>query len=213
MPGIVLSEEPKQENILVRDDGGGFAEKRISARRCIVSGNVLPKEALIRFVLGPDNRLVPDISVKLPGKGIYVTAQRLYIEKALATKAFHKKLKKPVIADQELAGFIEICLKKYALSLLSMAKKSGQITTGYEKVSAVKRKEEAVIIRASDSAAEIKEKDHKQKSISDVINIFTNEELSLALGGNNIMYAALRKGSLSDKFVTSVNRIIRYSTL
>ena len=51
-------------------------------RKCIVTGDVQPKSGLIRFVIGPDGQVVPDILGKLPGRGLYVTSDREVIEKA-----------------------------------------------------------------------------------------------------------------------------------
>ena len=41
-------------------------------RRCIVTRESLPKERMIRFVLGPDRELVPDLAGKLPGRGMWL---------------------------------------------------------------------------------------------------------------------------------------------
>ena len=40
-------------------------------RRCLVTRERLPKEAMIRFVLGPGRELVPDLAGKLPGRGMW----------------------------------------------------------------------------------------------------------------------------------------------
>ncbi|MGH9201434.1 MAG: DUF448 domain-containing protein, partial [Vicinamibacterales bacterium] len=44
-------------------------------RRCIVTREVLPKESLVRFVVGPAGDAVPDIAGKLPGRGLWVKAE------------------------------------------------------------------------------------------------------------------------------------------
>ena len=38
-------------------------------RTCILSGQNLPREQLIRFVAGPDGHAVADLACKLPGRG------------------------------------------------------------------------------------------------------------------------------------------------
>ena len=45
-------------------------------RRCIVTRQVLPKEALLRFVIDPAGAVVPDGAGKLPGRGLWVKAER-----------------------------------------------------------------------------------------------------------------------------------------
>ena len=62
--------------------GGRIKERDEPERRCIVTGEVQPKAGLIRFVAGPDGQVVPDLAEKLPGRGIWVTADRAAIAKA-----------------------------------------------------------------------------------------------------------------------------------
>ncbi len=61
---------------------GRTKDHDVSERRCIVTGEVTPKEGLIRFVVGPDNQVVPDVLEKLPGRGMWVTATRDALDKA-----------------------------------------------------------------------------------------------------------------------------------
>lgn len=49
-------------------------------RRCVVTRARLPKEQMVRFVVGPDRALIPDLAGKLPGRGIWLSASRDVIE-------------------------------------------------------------------------------------------------------------------------------------
>ena len=62
--------------------GGHRTERDVPERRCIVTGDVQPKAGLVRFVVGPDGQIVPDLADKLPGRGIWVTADRGLITKS-----------------------------------------------------------------------------------------------------------------------------------
>jgi len=42
---------------------------------------VLAKSELVRFVLGPNNMIYPDLENKLPGRGMWVKAERSAILK------------------------------------------------------------------------------------------------------------------------------------
>ena len=53
-------------------------------RRCIATGEVRPKAELIRFVAAPDGQIVPDVLEKLPGRGIWITADRAALELAVS---------------------------------------------------------------------------------------------------------------------------------
>ena len=61
-------------------------------------------EELIRFVLGPDGTVVPDIRAKLPGRGVWVTARAELVREAVGRQAFSRGLKASAKADKDLAG-------------------------------------------------------------------------------------------------------------
>ena len=57
---------------------------RVLTRKCLATGVVRPKAELIRFVLAPDHRsFVPDLTNRLPGRGLWVTACRAALETAV----------------------------------------------------------------------------------------------------------------------------------
>ena len=64
-----------------------------SERRCIAPGESQPKAGLIRFAVGPDGTIGPDLAEKLPGRGIWVTGTRKALELAIAKKAFRQSRK------------------------------------------------------------------------------------------------------------------------
>jgi uncharacterized protein len=49
-------------------------------RRCVLTRQRLPKERMIRFVVGPDRQIVPDLAAKLPGRGIWLSASADVLE-------------------------------------------------------------------------------------------------------------------------------------
>ena len=69
---------------------GGASKDRSEGpdRKCIATGEVQPKYGLIRFVAGPDGQIVPDVLGKLPGRGVYVAADRAALELAVKKKLF-----------------------------------------------------------------------------------------------------------------------------
>ena len=64
-------------------------KRELVERKCILEGVVKPTSELLRFVM-IDNTLLPDFNKKLPGKGIYVTNNRLSLQKAVDKKLFQK---------------------------------------------------------------------------------------------------------------------------
>src|SRR3954468_11360891 len=72
-------------------------------RRCIVTREALEKDQLIRFVLGPEDELFPDLNGKLPGRGAWVKAERAVLEQAVKRNAFAKAFKAPVKLPSDLS--------------------------------------------------------------------------------------------------------------
>ena len=62
--------------------------EQTSARTCVATRAVRAPEDLVRFVVGPEGDIVPDIAHKLPGRGIWVTCQRDTVENAVKKGAF-----------------------------------------------------------------------------------------------------------------------------
>src|SRR3954463_568877 len=90
---------------------GKADDSALPERRCIVTRQALEKDQLIRFVLGPDNAIVPDLLENLPGRGFWVAADRKTLAEAVKKNAFAKARQAPVkpAADlvERIAGLIE----------------------------------------------------------------------------------------------------------
>ncbi|NQZ73612.1 MAG: RNA-binding protein, partial [Dinoroseobacter sp.] len=128
-------------------------------RRCIATGEVRPKSQLIRFVVGPDGQIVPDILGRLPGRGIWVSAERSAIETAIKKKAFGRSAKMQVSVPGDLADQVEALVLGRISSLLAMARKAGNAIAGFEKVKGALVTEWAIVlIQASDGSARGKSK-------------------------------------------------------
>lgn len=188
---------------------GGQPEDRNDGpeRKCIATGEVQPKFGLIRFVLGPDGRMVPDIMAKLPGRGVYVSAERAAIERAVAKNLFARAARQPVGLPDDLPDLLEGMLARRVVDLISLARKAGQAVAGYERVKDWLMKEEAtVLIQASDGSERGKSKLSTPHRGS-FIGWLTAEELGRAFGRQTTIHAALGAGSLSQRVVEEAARL------
>ena len=93
-----------------------------TSRKCIASGEVKDKSALLRFVVTPDGMLIADVLEKLPGKGIWVTCEKELLQKALRDNLFSRAARKPVSVSDTLLEDIEQMLTNRVISLLSLAR-------------------------------------------------------------------------------------------
>ena len=115
---------------------GGASKDRSDGpeRKCIATGDVQPKHGLIRFVVGPDAQIVPDIAGKLPGRGIYVAADRVALDKSVEKKLFARGAKQAVQVADDLVAEVERQLARRVIDLIALSRKSGRAVAGDEKV-------------------------------------------------------------------------------
>ncbi len=177
-------------------------------RRCIVSGESKPTAELVRFAVSPEGRVVPDLAHALPGRGMWVTARRAELDEAVAAGKFARAAKARVTADAELSDVVERGLSERCLNLLGLARRAGELTAGFEKVRAlVKGGDIAVLIGAADGAADGREKLARLAPGVPVVTILRGAELSLALGRENVVHAALTSGGLASRFTAEAARL------
>ena len=187
-------------------------------RRDIVSGQVMDEAKLIRFVAGPDGVVVPDLARKLPGRGLWVAADRASVETAAKKGLFARAAKAKVSAPQDLPAQVELLLKRRLLQGLGLARRAGELTSGFEKVSsAIETGRAAWLIVASDGAADGRRKlwgkTRKRTPPTPVFGLFSAEELGLALGAENVIHTAFLAGRAADRWAQDALRLSGFCPL
>ncbi len=182
-----------------RDDG--------PERRCIVTGESQPKSGLIRFVVGPDNMIVPDVLGKLPGRGIYVVADHAALQ--VASKGqFSRAAKTSVTVPEGLAQEVERQLARRVVDLIALARKAGLAVCGFEKVKGWLSGGERVrvLMQASDGSERGKTKLWTPEGAR-YYGCLTAAELGLAFGRQSVIHGALATGRLSDRVVEEAAKL------
>jgi uncharacterized protein len=187
--------------------GGHKTEQDDAERKCIVSGEVQPKAGLIRFVLGPDNQVVPDVLGKLPGRGMYVTADRAILE--LARKGqFSRSARQPVTVPDGLADEVERQIARRTVDLIALTRKAGRAVCGFEKVKGWLAGGERVrvLLQAVDGSDRGKTKLWTPEGAR-YFGCLTSAELGLAFGRQFVIHGALATGGLSDRVVEEATKL------
>ena len=188
--------------------GGRKNDREMAERRCIATGDSQPKAGLIRFVIGPDKVVVPDIAGKLPGRGIWVAADRGALQKAVAKKLFSRAAKTQVTSPDSLLADVETLLAKHLIALISLARKGGTAITGFEKVKdASVAGSVAVLLQAWDGSAAQKGKIRPPHGAGAHITCLSAQELGVAFGRENVIHAALAAGGLVERVVEEAARL------
>lgn len=187
-------------------------------RLCAATRAVKPVDELIRFVVGPDG-VVPDLKRKLPGRGLWVSAERATLKDAIARNVFARGFKREVRVTPELLDQTEHLLVRSALDALAIAGKSGLVAAGFAKAEAAMARDKVVgLLHASDAGADgvaklagALRRREDADSIA-IIKAFTTAQLDLALGRSNVVHAALLAGSANDTFLARFARLERFRT-
>lgn len=204
-----------------RRDAEGEGAGEGSERLCALTRAVRPPEELIRFVLAPDNSVVPDLDRKLPGRGAWLTATRETVEKAIKTRALSRSFKTDAKVPEDLPQRIEALLQRRVADTLALANKAGLAMAGFQQVeSALEKGAVAALIHGRDAAIDGCHKlDKKFRAIQratdrpvDIVTVLTINEISLAMGRPSVVHAALIPGGLTARFLREAGRLERYRT-
>ncbi|HWJ20159.1 MAG TPA: RNA-binding protein [Geobacterales bacterium] len=187
-------------------------------RTCIVDRERKEKPSLLRFVLSPQEEVVPDVKGNLPGRGVWVTARNHIVADAVKRRAFQRAFRKQVTVSDSLSLEVERLFKRSALERLSICNKAGLLVVGFAKVEeALKRHEIVALLHADTAATDGKAKlDRKHEALfvgRDYIapkNCFTSAEISLAAGSIGVIHAGLREGGATRAFLQALDRLSAY---
>ncbi|MDP3898959.1 MAG: RNA-binding protein [Mesorhizobium sp.] len=188
-------------------------------RTCIVTRETGEPEGLIRFVVGPDLSVVPDLKRKLPGRGCWVTADRRHVDEAAKKNLFKRAFKKEVVLPADLGGMVDNILVQHALGALGLARKAGAIGLGAAKVEASVRSGAALaVIHAAEASVDGIRKItnarwavvHQGGPSIAAYKLFSEAELGLALGGTNVIHAAVLAGDAGKAALKRMVALDRY---
>jgi predicted RNA-binding protein YlxR (DUF448 family) len=189
-------------------------------RMCIATRERRAPEELIRFVLGPEGTIVPDIKAKLPGRGVWVTARAKLVEDAVRRQAFSRGLKANVKAAATLPADVDALLERDCLQSLSLANKAGAVVTGFTKVeAAINGGNIALLLHAKGASADgirkVAQAARRKYGAScpPEINLFDSGQLDLALGRANVIHAALKAEPASRAFLARCRRLATYRSM
>lgn len=172
----------------------------MNERTCIVTRKAAAPDELIRFVVGPDGSIVPDLKRNLPGRGCWVSADRIHVDQASTGKRFARAFKAEVSVPAGLGAMVDGLLSRSALGALGLARKAGAVAMGAAKVEATVRAGKALAVVHAAAASEdgVRKIAQARRAILHVggpftpaYKLFSEDELGLALGGTNVIHAAV----------------------
>jgi hypothetical protein len=190
-------------------------------RSCALTRQVMPVSEMVRFVVGPDGAVVPDVKRTLPGRGLWITGTRAAVLDAVKRNVFARGFKRQVRATPELAEETELLLERSALDALAISGKAGQMVAGASKVAeAIDGDDVLALIHAADAAEDGRRKldaalhrtTREAPRETVIVETFSGSQLDLALNRPNVVHAALLAGPGSETFLARVRRLERFRT-
>ncbi|MBR1903627.1 MAG: DUF448 domain-containing protein [Alphaproteobacteria bacterium] len=181
-------------------------------RKCILTGQILPKAELLRFVLLKDGHLVPDFNKKLEGRGIYISNSLRLLQGLTVKSPLNKILHTNVIIDADLPQMVEKILYHRGLEAINLARKAGDLVLGFEQVKEMLKKGKvAFVIEAKDAGGDGGQKMTAMTAAAETekFNVYDIAALSKALDRENTVYLAVKTGKAAPMVRQAM---LRYQT-
>jgi predicted RNA-binding protein YlxR (DUF448 family) len=172
---------------------------------------VRAKSELIRFVVGPDGRIHPDVAERLPGRGLWTLARRDIVARAVKKRLFGRAARAAVGVDEDLDRRVEELLVRRAIDFIGLARRAGLAVCGFAKVEAVLNAGKgAVLIAAVDGSADGRGKLRARAPGLPLVEALTSAELGTSFGRETAVHASLKAGPLALGFLAVAGRLARF---
>jgi len=195
-----LAEMTKPE----KRDAGKAAEPE---RRCIVSGETAPKHGLLRFVVGPDDVIVPDLGERLPGRGIWVSADKDALNTACAKKLFARSAKAQVSVPEDLPARVEALLVKRCQDVIRLARRSDRLVFGYDRVLEVLEANGAGLVAVAIDAGGARHDVIYTARKTPIVSGLTGGEMGEAAGKGVVSFLTIQRGGLAESLKRECERL------
>jgi len=176
-------------------------------RRCLVRRESFPRETMLRFVVGPDQVLVFDVSATLPGRGLWLSASGDVIQKSLKTGIFSRAAKQNVTVPPDLGARVEQALRRRVAELIGLARRGGNAIAGFEKAREFMASGKAgLVVQAADGSVEERSRFIGGRDIP-VASVLSAAELGRIFGREQAVHVAIAAGPLGLRIQNDVLRL------
>lgn len=177
---------------------------------------------MVRFVLGPDRTIVPDVAARLPGRGIWLSAESDVIETARIqghlARAFARATRGPVSVPVDLVVQLRKSLARRVGELLGLARRAGQAVAGFQKASEwLQTGRAGLVVQAADgsederrrllSASGVKAADEGGGEGVPVVAPLRAEALGRIFGRDHAVHVAVAQGRLASALAAEAGRL------
>ena len=177
-------------------------------RRCIVTREIGERARMLRFVVGPDRQIVPDLAARLPGRGMWLSARADVVETARARGAFARVARGPVTCPADLAAILQAGLRRRVIEHLGLARRAGQAVSGFARAREwVSRGHAVGVVQADDGSVE-----ERARLLSGARSVWaawplSADALGAIFGRDHAVHVAIAPGRLADALLNEIERL------
>ncbi|WP_209348304.1 DUF448 domain-containing protein [Pontixanthobacter sp. CEM42] len=225
--------EPVASDISEAASGRGH-KASAPERRCILSGEVSPKDGLIRLAISPAKEdgisdVLPDPLARAPGRGAWLGVTRAELEDALAAGKLRGALARAfkgakLTVPEDLPDLIETALSRLLLDRLGLEMRAGKLILGSDRIAEQARSGRvALLLHASDASEDGRKKlDQAWRVGRDAEGSGGRLEgrgttlpldraaLSVALGRDNVVHMALADDKSAERVQSVLTRLMHF---
>lgn len=194
-------------------------------RKCILSGEHAPRDALIRLAISPDGDVLPDALARAPGRGAWIGVSRADLEIALAKGKLKGALARAfkgaaLTIPGDLADRIEAALLRAFTDRLGLEMRAGKLLVGSDRIAENARMGKvAWLAHAADAAEDGSRKldqawrvgeEAEGSGLRGITLPLDRAALSVALGRDNVVHLALTDQAAAERLSDPLQRLLRY---
>lgn len=176
-------------------------------RRCIVTRESREKERMIRFVLSPERAVVPDLGARLPGRGMWLSAEADVLERATSRGAFAKAARGVAHVPPDLRARIEDGLRARVRDLVGFARRAGQAVSGWQAaLEWLQTGRAGLVVQAADGSVSERARLIGLRQVP-VVAPLTAAELGALFGRDRAVHVAVAPGKLAERIAAEAARL------
>ncbi|MXO47884.1 DUF448 domain-containing protein [Erythrobacter vulgaris] len=194
-------------------------------RRCILTGETGPRDALLRLVASPSGLVLPDAQEKAPGRGAWVSSSRTAIEEAKANGKLKAGLARAfktgdLEIPEDLPQKIEDALTRVFLDRLGLEMRVGALILGTQRIAETARMGGvSALFHARDASEDGRKKLDQAWRVGREAEgsgergwtlPLDREVLSVALGRDNVVHFGLADDAATARVLKPFKRLMHY---
>lgn len=209
METLLQVENRATSNILDIDDGPSRkgSKKTTSLRRCLLSRRHDHPDNMLRFVVAPGGDIVPDLAARLPGRGMWLCADREVLGNPQLPRVFARGARRQVKLPDQLPKLVAEGLAKRLQDGISLGRRAGDAVCGFQKCrERIASGRVGVVMCAADASRDELSRLMSGHRDLPVVRV-PDRELALAFGRDHAVYAVMAPGALARRLITEYKRL------